>query len=109
LEHLASPDVSCEATELGKESYLGQKAKLQQAMDAFERRVRPDELSEGSAASGAPRVTEAVEAEPGGALTTTQQLRPAVSPSPKPITIDADIVPGRAIQSIEVHCKIEYS
>jgi len=78
-------------------------------MNTFERRVRPDKLSVESAAGGAPQVTEAVEAKPGEPLTTTQQFRPPVSPGPNPIIIDADIVRGKPIKSIEVNCKIEYS
>ncbi|MDH3287818.1 MAG: DUF4071 domain-containing protein [Betaproteobacteria bacterium] len=41
------------ATEFGKGSYLGQKAKLKAAIEEFERKVRPDELSAKSAAGGA--------------------------------------------------------
>jgi len=78
-------------------------------MDEFERRVRPDELNAQTAVGAAPQAIEAVEAKSGAPLTTTQQFRPAVSPSANPITIDADIVRGKPIKSIEVNCKIEYS
>ncbi len=101
--------IESEATEFGKGSYMEQKAKLKEAIDAFERRVRPDKLRAESAAGGAPQVTEAVEATPGEPLTTTQQFRPPVSPGPNPIIIDADIMRGKPIKSIEVNCKIEYS
>lgn len=97
------------ATPFDKDSYLGQKAKLRAAMGEFERRVRPDELSAKPAAGGAPLATQAVEAKSGEPVTTTQQFRPAVSSSTNPITIDADIVRGKPIKSIEVHCKIEYA
>jgi hypothetical protein len=97
-----------EATEFGKSSYLEQKAKLQKAMDEFKARVRPEELSAKSAAAG-PQATDAVEAESAVPSTTEQQFRPIVSPGTNPITIDADIVPGKEIKSIEVNCKIEYA
>jgi len=42
-------------------------------------------------------------------LTKTQQFRPAVSLRTNPITIDADIVRGKSVKSIEINCKIEYS
>ena len=70
--------------------------------------MRPEELSTKSAAAG-PQVTDAVEAESAAPSTTAQQFRPTVSPSTNPITIDADIVRGKEIKSIEVNCKIEYS
>ena len=101
--------IESEATEFGKGSYMEQKAKLKEAIDEFERRVRPDKLSAESAAGAAPQVTEAVEAKPGEPLTATQQFRPPVSPGPNPIIIDADIVRGKPIKSIEVTCKIKYS
>jgi tetratricopeptide (TPR) repeat protein len=41
------------ATAFGKSSYLGQKAKLKESIEAFERRVRPAELSAKPAAGGA--------------------------------------------------------
>lgn len=85
--------IESEATEFGKASYLEQKAKLEEAMVAFEQRVRPDELS----------------AESGEPSATTQQFRPPVSSSPNPIIIDANIAQGKPIRSIEVNCKIEYS
>ena len=54
--------IESEATEFGKSSYLEQKAKLKEAIDEFERRVRPAELSAQSAAGGAQPMTQAVEA-----------------------------------------------
>ena len=55
------------------------------------------------------RVTETADAKSGPTLTTAQRFRPAVSSGVNPIVIDADIVPGKPIKSIEVHCKIKYS
>jgi tetratricopeptide (TPR) repeat protein len=101
--------IESEATEFGRDSYLEQKAKLKEAIDEFERKVRPDELSAKSAAGAAPQATQAVEAASGGQVTTTPQVRPAVSSGTNPITIDADIARGKSIKSIEVNCKIEYS
>ena len=97
------------STEFGMESYLQQKGKLAQAMDEFRRRVRPDELSAKVAPGDARQAAETVEMEPAAPLTTTQQFRPTVAPGSSPITIDADIVRGKSIKSIEVNCKIEYS
>jgi hypothetical protein len=101
--------IESEATEFGRDSYLEQKAKLKEAIDEFERKVRPDELSAKSAAGAAPQATQAVEAASGGQVTTTPQVRPAVSSGTNPITIDAHIARGKPIKSIEVNCKIEYS
>ena len=104
-QRLASRIVAV-ATAFGKQSYLQQKAKLAQGMDEFMRRVRPDELN------AKPVVGDGVQADSGVAaqpLTTTQQLRPGVSPGAHPIIIDANIEPGKSIKSIEVNCKIEYS
>ena len=100
--------IDSEATAFGKSSYVEQKAKLKEAIDAFERRVRPAELSAQSAQGGGQPMTEAVEAESGGRVTTMQQFRPPVSSGHNPIMIDADIVRGKPIKSIEVNCKIEY-
>jgi tetratricopeptide (TPR) repeat protein len=98
-----------EATAFAKATYLEQQAKLASAMDEFERRVRPDELNAQTAASAPPQVSDTVEAESsGGHVTTRQQFRPPVSSAHNPIMIDADIVRGKPIKSIEVNCKIEY-
>jgi hypothetical protein len=78
-------------------------------MDEFERKVRPHEISATPVAGGAPPATETVEAKSAGPLTTTQQLRPHVSSSITPITIDADIGRGKPIKSVEINCKIEYA
>jgi len=43
-------EIESEATEFGKGSYLGQKAKLKEAIDEFEPKVRRAELSPQSAA-----------------------------------------------------------
>jgi hypothetical protein len=95
-----------EASEFAKATYQEQKAKLGKAMDEFKRRVQPDELS---AKPADPQASDTVEPESAAPSTTTQQFRPAVSSSTNPITIDANIVRGKEIKSIEVNCKIEYS
>ena len=82
------------ASPFGLQTYQQQRTKLQAAMDSFAQQVRPDSLD-----------------HPPGAI--------APSPAPpcpagandghRPISIDANILPGRQIRSIEVNCKIEYS
>ena len=101
--------IESEADAFGKASYLEQRAKLATAMSDFERRVRPHELSAEPPAGAPPPETGALAAKPAEPSTTTQHFRPAVSSGSTPITIDADIVRGKPIKSIEVHCKIEYA
>ncbi len=100
--------IESEASSFGKISYLEQKAKFKEAIEEFERRVRPAELNAQAVAGGAQPMTEPVEVESGGHDTTMQQFRPPVSSGHNPIMIDADIVRGKPIKSIEVNCKIEY-
>ena len=100
--------IESEATEFGKSIYLDQKTKLKAAMDEFERRMRPGELSAESAAAATLQAIEAVAATSTEPLTTNQQFRPAVSSDHNPIMIDADSVRGKPIKSIEINCKIEY-
>jgi tetratricopeptide (TPR) repeat protein len=108
-EQRLEPKIDSEASEFAKAAYQEQKAKLAAAMDEFERRVRPDELNAQTAASAPPQVSDTVEAESSGEHpTTTQVFHPPVSSARNPIMIDADIVRGKPIKSIEVNCKIEY-
>ena len=91
------------ASDFGKASHAQQRAKLQGLMDEFKQRYRPDELGAapaGRAAAGAAAVQ---------AHSDTPVLRPAGAGGSHPITIDADIAPGRQVKSIEISCKIEYS
>ncbi|MBL8351633.1 MAG: DUF4071 domain-containing protein [Burkholderiaceae bacterium] len=90
-----APKIELVASAFGKETYTQQRAKLQAAIDQFRQRVRPDELSaapSGAAAAETPAATPAAQA----------------AGDRHPITIDADIAPGRQVRSIEVSCKIEY-
>jgi hypothetical protein len=89
-------------SDFGKQSYTEQRMKLQAAMDEFRRRVRPDELSAAPAAAAAPTGPAAE------APVRTPPPRPSGAGSLHPITIDADIAPGRTIKSLEINCKIEY-
>ena len=66
-------------------------------------------FSELSCRKGSKEQKAAIEAESEGHATTTQEFRPPLSSDHNPIMIDADIVRGKPIKSIEVNCKIEYS
>ena len=101
--------IEAEATEFGMSSYMEQKAKLAAAMTGFEGRVRPDALRTETAVRDAPQGQAAGEAKSEQPSVTTQRFRPSVSSGANPITIDADIMRGKAVKSIEVTCKIEYS
>ena len=96
-----------EATEFGKHSYLRQKAKLAAAMEEFERNVRPEELGAKFVESAAAQASADAARPAQASRTTTQRFTPPLSSGA--ITIDADIVRGKPIKSVEVHCKIEYS
>ncbi len=93
-----------EASEFGKSSYLEQKAKLATAIKTFEENVHPG----GSGASITAAPPSVIHPDAAPPVTTTRPARPAVVAAGKPITIDADVVPGKTIKSIEVHCKVEY-
>ncbi len=75
------------ATDFGRKSYLGQKAKLQAAIDEFERQVRPADLGAKTGTGGS--VSPSPAAEPVAQTETTQQVSPAVSPGARPSPIDA--------------------
>lgn len=99
------PMIDSVASEFGKRSRLEQKAKLQQAIDEFEQRIRPSELKAGPAAAG----TAAAASAPAAAGQLPRAAGAVSTTGLHPITIDADIAPGRQVKSIEVNCKIEYS
>ena len=102
-EALLARTIQGVASDFAKETYTQQCAKLQALMDEFKQRYRPGDLSAapaGLAAAGAPALQ---------ARTDTPALRPAGAGGSHPITIDADIAPGRQVKSIEISCKIEYS
>ena len=103
------PNIERVATAFGKATYTEQRAKLQAAMDTFRQRVRPDELSAAPSAPASPATTAT--AAPASAATEAPVRTEAVRSAGggRPITIDADLEPGRQIKSIEVSCKIEYS
>ena len=126
-------------TEFGKKTYKAQKAKLQQAIDEFNLRVRPEDLAQPADRTVAlthtdpsQQVEEPVEADASdaestattpaapatGAADSAAPLQPVsetmtrrrVSPQPGSgvIVVDADIVKGKPIKSVQVNCKIEY-
>ena len=99
-----APKIERVASDFGKQTYDEQKAKLQHLIDTFQRRVRPEDLSEQPA--GVP--TDGPNASPTASPTDTPPVRPALTAGRRPITIDADIAPGKQIKSIELSCKIDY-
>ena len=99
-----APKIERVASDFGKQTYGEQKAKLQHLIDTFQRRVRPEDLSEQPA--GVP--TDGPIASPTASPTDTPPVRPALTAGRRPITIDADIAPGKQIKSIELSCKIDY-
>ena len=102
--------IEVEASDFGKDTYHAQKAKLRDAMATFDQRVRPGEINAthiGASVGRAP-ADGAARAPVASPLTTTQQYQAAATDARRPITIDADIVPGRVIRSVEIHCKIDY-
>ena len=99
-----APKIERVASDFGKQTYDEQKAKLQHLIDTFQRRVRPEDLSEQPA--GVP--TDGLNASPTASPTDTPPVRPALTAGRRPITIDADIAPGKQIKSIELSCKIDY-
>ena len=102
-EALLARTIQDVASDFAKEAHAQQRSKLQGLMDEFKQRYRPDELGAapaGPAAAGAAALQ---------AHSDTPVLRPAGAGGSHPITIDADIAPGRQVKSIEISCKIEYS
>ncbi len=104
-EERLAPKIESEASDFAKKSYSEQKVKLGRAIEEFTNKVRPEELSANPASETA---AWAAGAESAGSITTTQNIRPDISEGSGPIMIDADIVRGKPIKSIEVNCKIEY-
>ena len=101
-EALLARTIQSVTSDFAKETYSQQRIKLQALMDEFKQRYRPDELSAapaGPAAAGLPEVP---------ARRDTPARRLAGAEGAHPITIDADIAPGRQVKSIEISCKIEY-
>ena len=102
-EALLARTIQGVVSEFAKQTYTQQRAKLQALMDLFQQRFRPDELGPAPAAAAAA----------GGSQTQASSFTPAPRPAgakgSHPITIDADIAPGRQVKSIEISCKIEYS
>lgn len=108
------------ASEFGKRSRQEQRAKLQQAIDEFKRRIRPDELNASPAAANAgpaPATSTATAATVAPAATSrapvAQRAAALLNPAPdnsgrRTLTVDADLEPGKSVKSIKVICKIEY-
>lgn len=102
-----APQIERVASAFGKSTYQEQRSKLQAAMDSFRLQVRPEELNApapSAAAAPAPGPEAPVATGPAPA---TRAAVPGAS-GLRPITIDADIVPGRQVKSIEVSCRIDY-
>ncbi len=108
------------ADEFGLDSFKGQQKILQDAMDDFKRRVRPEELSASPPAKAAPAPEVPAAADAGtaevapNAAVAPQALETRVATEPAvygqgAIVVDADIVKGKPIKSVEVNCKIEYA
>ncbi|MCP3956395.1 MAG: DUF4071 domain-containing protein [bacterium] len=110
------------ATDFGMDSFQGQQKKLQDAIDEFNQRVRPEDLSSpaGTAAAEVPP-SDSVEAETADlaaiavetvdAVSQAVETRVATEPAvygQGAIVVNADIVKGKPIKSVEVNCKIEY-
>ena len=100
------------ATDFGLDSFKGQQAKLQTAIDEFNRRIRPADLASPAAATqeaaAAAELTETAAPEP---ATKVMETRIATEPAvygQGAIVVDADIVKGKPIKSVEINCKIEY-
>ncbi len=109
------------ASSFGMDSFKSQQAKLQEAMDEFKRLARPQELS--ASAAGAP-AADLPAAEAPAAEAPAAAVEPA-APAPQAvetrvaaespvyaqgaIVVDADIVKGKPIKSVQVNCKIEYA
>ncbi|MDT7838180.1 DUF4071 domain-containing protein [Aquabacterium sp. OR-4] len=107
-----APQIERVASAFGKAAYQDQRAKLQAAMDRFRQQVRPEELGSappaaspaaGPAAPQAPGAPGPV--MPGQPADATAGARPG---GRRPIVIDADIIEGRQVKSVEVSCRIEY-
>lgn len=107
-----APLIAGMASLFGKDTHDQQRARLQAAIDDFNRRVRPDELRSAPApaapdapaapAAPAAAASAAAAAAPGQAL--VHHAGPGL-----PITIEPRLLPGRTVKSIEVSCKVEYS
>lgn len=92
------PKIEAVATEFGMSSFLEQKEKLAAAMAEFQRRV-PAEMWSRTAAVAAPAAPAKAAPSPARGAALGQG----------PISISPDLLEGKAVRSIEVSCKIEYS
>ncbi|MEK8052868.1 TRAFs-binding domain-containing protein [Ideonella sp. DXS22W] len=94
------------ASDFAKGAYQDQLRKLDPAMQAFQQRVRPDELGLPPRPSAAPASPPASASAPAPTATGATVVRPAGSALP--VTIDAGVEPGRSVASIEITCRITY-
>lgn len=107
-EEALAGQIASLASLFGKDTYGQQRQRLQEAMDRFQRLVRPDELQTPLQAT-IPAFGTATAPVPAPA-----PAEPAVVPvvrpagAGQPITIDPGILPGRSVKSITVRCKVEY-
>ncbi len=102
-----APLIDSVASPFGKQTYLEQKASLQQLLDDFRARVRPEDLDQAPALRATlPAVGAVTDAAASNA--SPEPARAADTTGLRPITVDADVAPGRTVKSIEINCKIEY-
>jgi tetratricopeptide (TPR) repeat protein len=94
-ESRLKPHIDQLATDFGRKTYTQQRAKLQAAMDEFNRRFRPEEFQTSVPLTRASGAVAPMPASGTG-------LR-------RPIAIDVDLEPGRAVKAVDIHCRIEYS
>ena len=114
--------IEAEADPFSMDSYTSQKAKLAEAIEEFQRKVRPGDLAAAPASEEAPARGEAQPpAEPAaskegvdGETTHEPTVSRLAASGPRaaalgghPITIDAGVA-DRPIKAVEIHCKIEY-
>ena len=96
------------ASDFGKHTYGEQKAKMAHLIDQFRQKVRPEDLNPQPAVSAGPSPADVSDAAATDKSATAPPNRAAPSAGRRPITIDADIAPGKQIRSIELTCKIDY-
>lgn len=96
------------ASDFGKHTYGEQKAKLAHLIDQFRQKVRPEDLNPQPAVGADPSAVDVSDAAATHSPATAPPNRAAPSDGRRPITIDADMAPGKQIRSIELTCKIDY-
>ena len=90
-----APQIDRVQSDFGKKSFIGQRAKLQAAMDEFRRKFHPDDLAALPAVATEAKPAAAGPGPAGGAPAREPALRPAGASGGRAITVDADIAPDR--------------